>query len=201
MHLGLKSTPNSSGRHPLVHRFPLQIYSSCREIGILPTRRSSACTPPPSLVGRSGFPLSGSDAHSPAGSWWLVGMVFCTAVGNPSFQIAGKGWPGSVQGRKENRGKGEDGSVRKMFWGMQSFIVGGWKCGCRQPKLPDSGKGMAGICARKKGKTEGRKKPRVSWEWRNLGYGGKARLEKEKEKGDGRRRRWLPAVVMMKSVR
>ncbi|GKV07444.1 hypothetical protein SLEP1_g19223 [Rubroshorea leprosula] len=151
MHLGLKSTPNSSGRHPLVHRFPLQIYSSCREIGILPTRRSSACTPPPSLVGRSGFPLSGSDAHSPA--WVMVA-----------------------------RG---DGLLH----------------GCRQPKLPDSGKGMAGICARKKGETEGRKKPRVSWEGRNLGYGGKARLEKEKEKGDGRRRRWLPAVVMMKSVR
>ncbi|GKV38506.1 hypothetical protein SLEP1_g46417 [Rubroshorea leprosula] len=66
------------------------------------------------------------------GSWWLVGMVFCTAVGNPSFQIAGKGWPGSVQGRKENRGKGEDGSVRKMFWA------------CEAPSPADGGEEVAG---------------------------------------------------------
>ncbi|GLT90415.1 hypothetical protein SLE2022_083480 [Rubroshorea leprosula] len=31
--------------------------------------------------------------------------------------------------------------------------------GCRQPKLPDSGKGMAGICARKK------RKPREGRRW------------------------------------
>ncbi|GKV43540.1 hypothetical protein SLEP1_g50821 [Rubroshorea leprosula] len=58
--------PNLICRHPLVHRFPLQIYSSCREIGILPTRQRSACTSLPPLGGRSGFPLSNSSAYSPA---------------------------------------------------------------------------------------------------------------------------------------
>ncbi|GKV46605.1 hypothetical protein SLEP1_g53579 [Rubroshorea leprosula] len=40
-------------------------------IDISPSRRGFACISPPSLVGRSGFPFSGSNAHSPG--WWVLG--------------------------------------------------------------------------------------------------------------------------------
>ncbi|GKV50111.1 hypothetical protein SLEP1_g56825 [Rubroshorea leprosula] len=57
--------PNSSCRHPPVAGIDLQIYSSCREIRILPNRQSSACTSPPPPINRSSFNCSGSAVHSP----------------------------------------------------------------------------------------------------------------------------------------